>query len=116
MSQRVKRMRILIIGENGERIPYEKCTAHVDKEKLRFKTEAERDAHRREIDRRKVANYVETVTNPHERKIDAILAAKRNRKSIYATLPRRNGKHFRSMMLRDQDFSKIVFTETPDPS
>ena len=79
---------------------------HVNKEKLRLKSEAEREAHRREIDRRKVANYVETVTNPHERKIDAILAAKRNRKSIYATLPRRNGKHFRSMMLRDQDFRR----------
>lgn len=68
--------------------------AHIDKEKLRFKSEAEREDHRREIGSRMVENFAETTINPHERKIDTILAAKQNRKPIYATLPRRNGKRF----------------------
>ena len=79
--------------ENGGRVPYREKKAP-SKKPLRFKNEAEREAHRQEIGRRMVAHFAETVTNPHERKIDSIFAAKRNRMPIYATLPRRNGKKY----------------------
>ena len=55
------------------------------------------------------------TVNPHERKIDAILSEKRNRQPMYATLPKRNGKRFRALTDRGQEFSALVFTGESDP-
>jgi hypothetical protein len=57
-----------------------------------------------------VAASALVTNNPHERQIDRILA-KESRKPVYATLPRRNGKRFRSALISGQEFSKLVFTE-----
>lgn len=79
----------------------------VEPTRSRFRDEAEREAHRQEIGRRMAEHFAETASNPHERKIDAILASKRNRVPIYATLPARNGKRFRRYF--SEPNSKITF-------
>lgn len=94
----------------------------------RFKNEAERMAHRKEMYRRRLTreqlrNQIRqqlhenhgpqfeiigplgVVVNPHEMKIKTILAAMRGRVPIYDTRPSRNGKRFRE----SGTFSQITF-------
>lgn len=82
-------MRMFLIGENGERLPYTKpSTAGPG----RFRNESEREAHRQEISKHIERRKAEEAANPRARKIDSVLDSKRDRKPIYVNLPRRNGK------------------------
>lgn len=94
----------------------------------RFKNEAERMAHRKEMYRRRLTreqlrNQIRqqlhenhgpqfeiigplgVVVNPHEMKIKTILAAMQGRVPIYVTRPSRNGKRYRE----SGTFSQITF-------
>ena len=105
----------------------------------RFKNEAERMAHRKEMYRRRLTreqlrNQIRqqlhenqgphfeiigplgVVVNPHEMKINAILAKESGKVPIYYTMPRRNGKRgFRSRFLGKFQLQEISFTDKSDP-